>query len=408
MPAQQPLSIVIPLFQPNVNATFQNWHGGRVYIENFVRVLSDISVLGEAKIYVLTDGPVDLPILRALYREAAVEGIFRPDFYPMLLKPTLMATLVDDAHQVKMPEARKLIAGADVVFPILHTDVNAPNGLHWIPDFQHKFLPDMFDAADLARRDRTFEIMTRERNFLLLSSRAAQADCKYFYPDVRAHTYVWPFSSSLNERMIDGGDVRAAYGLPAKFLFAPNQFWKHKDHATLFRAVKIAKDAGQEIVVACTGSAADYRHPKHYEQLQAYVVEAGLSHNVRFLGMVAHGVLGQLFRQAAAIVQPSRFEGWSTVVEDTKALGRPLIASDLPVHLEQMESAVSPFHFFKTGDVEDLARQLMTQWPTLSAGPDMATEAKALAKRRERELASARQFLDIAADMRARLRQAAE
>jgi glycosyltransferase involved in cell wall biosynthesis len=322
----------------------------------------------------------------------------------MLLKPTLMASLVDASYQVDMNAARKLLGGADIVFPILHTDVNAFNGLHWIPDFQHKFLPDMFDAADLARRDRTFEIMTGQRRFLLLSSRAAQADCRRFYPDMRAHTYVWPFSSSLNERMIDPGDVRAAFNLPEKFLFAPNQFWKHKDHATLFRAVKIARDAGQEIVVACTGSAADYRHPDHYAQLQAYVAEAGLTHNVRFLGLVAHGVLGQLFRQAAAIVQPSRFEGWSTVVEDTKALGRPLIASDLPVHLEQMESAVSPFHFFRTGDAEDLARQLIALWPGLQPGPDMAAEARALEKRRERELDSARAFLDIAADMRARIR----
>lgn len=398
------LSIIIPLFQPNVNATFQNWHGGRVYIENFVRVLSDPQVAEQVAIYVLSDGPVELPILRALYREPAVEGIFRPDFYPMLLKPTLMASLVDANYQVDMDAARKLLAGADVIFPILHTDVNAFNGLHWIPDFQHKFLPDMFDAADLARRDSVFEIMTSQRRFLLLSSRAAQADCKHFYPDMKAHTYVWPFSSSLNERMIDNGDVRAAFGLPDKFLFAPNQFWKHKDHATLFKAVKIARDAGQEVVVACTGSAADYRHPDHYAQLQQYVVDAGLSGNVRFLGMVAHGVLGQLFRQAAAIVQPSRFEGWSTVVEDTKALGRPLIASDLPVHLEQMESAVSPFHFFKTGDADDLARQLTALWPQLRPGPDMDTEAKALERRRTRELESATAFLNIAMDMRARMK----
>lgn len=399
-------SILLPLFQPNVNATFQNWHGGRVYIENFVRVLSDPSVAERVAIHVLTDGPVDLPIVRALYREAADEGIFRPDFYPMLLKPHLMASLVDEKFQVKTAAVNALLNGADMVFPILHADVNAPNGLNWIPDFQHKYLPEMFDAADLARRDQTYAALT-QRRFLLLSSRAAEADCRKFYPNMRAHTYVWPFSSSLNEHMIDPGDVRAAFGLPQKFLFAPNQFWKHKDHATLFNAVKIAKDAGVELVLACTGSAADYRHPGHYEGLQAFVRDAGLANNVLFLGMVAHGVLGQLFRQAAAIVQPSRFEGWSTVVEDAKALGRPLILSDLPVHLEQMDSAVSPFHFFKTGDAADLARRLMALWPTLAPGPDLGAEAKALARRRARELDSANQFLAIAADMRARLKRAA-
>ncbi len=72
-----------------------------------------------------------------------------------------------------------------------------------------------------------------------------------------------------------------------------------------------------------------------------------------------------------------------------------------------MESAVSPFHFFKTGDADDLARQLVAQWGALQPGPDMATEAKALEMRRKRELDSARAFLAIAADMCARLRQAA-
>lgn len=400
------VSILLPLFQPNINATFQNWHGGRVYIENFARVLSDPTVADRVAIHALTDGPVDLPIVRTLYREAAVEGIFRPDFYPMLLKPQLMASLVDEKFQVKTGAINALLGAADMVFPILHADVNAPNGLNWIPDFQHKYLPEMFDAADLARRDQSYAALTKRR-FLLLSSRAAEADCRKFFPDMRAHIYIWPFSSSLNEGMIDPADVCDKFGLPQKFLFAPNQFWKHKDHATLFRAIKIAKDAGVELVVACTGSAADYRHPGHYESLQAFVRDAGLGANVRFLGMVGQGLLGQLFRRAAAVVQPSRFEGWSTVVEDAKALGRPLILSDLPVHLEQMDSAVSPFHFFKTGDATDLARQFMVLWPSLPAGPDPDTETRALLRRRTRELDSAQAFLGIAADMRARLKRVA-
>ena len=69
-------SILLPLFQPNLNATFQNWHGGRVYIENFARVLSDPSVAERVAIHVLTDGPVDLPIVRTR-RGPGVDGEFR-------------------------------------------------------------------------------------------------------------------------------------------------------------------------------------------------------------------------------------------------------------------------------------------------------------------------------------------
>ena len=111
---------------------------------------------------------------------------------------------------------------------------------------------------------------------------------------MRAKTYVWPFTSSLDERAIDPVDVRAQYGLPEKFLFAPNQFWKHEDHATLFRALTVARGGGYDYTVVCTGAASDYRHPGHYEALRGYVADAGLSGNVRFLGHVPHGTLGQL------------------------------------------------------------------------------------------------------------------
>jgi len=40
-------------------------------------------------------------------------------------------------------------------------------------------------------------------------------------------------------------------------------------------------------------------------------------------------------QHAVAIIQPSLFEGWSTVVEDSKALNKFIIASDIPVHREQ-------------------------------------------------------------------------
>src|SRR5690242_17148495 len=117
------ISLLLPLHQPNVNATFQNWHGGRIYFENLARVLSDLPDAERPAIYVTTDGPVDLPVLRALFREAAVEGIFRPDGYPVLLKPSLMATLVDASHQPRMAEIRALLANVDVTFPVLQTDM---------------------------------------------------------------------------------------------------------------------------------------------------------------------------------------------------------------------------------------------------------------------------------------------
>ncbi len=41
-------------------------------------------------------------------------------------------------------------------------------------------------------------------------------------------------------------------------------------------------------------------------------------------------------KNAEAVLQPSRFEGWSTVIEDAKAMGQLVIASNIDVHVEQL------------------------------------------------------------------------
>ena len=41
-------------------------------------------------------------------------------------------------------------------------------------------------------------------------------------------------------------------------------------------------------------------------------------------------------KNAKAIIQPSLFEGWSTVIEDARSLQVPVIATDLTVNIEQL------------------------------------------------------------------------
>ena len=104
---------------------------------------------------------------------------------------------------------------------------------------------------------------------------------------------------------------------------------------TAFEAVRRLKADGLDVTLACTGHAGDFRHPRYFGELTAFVAQHGLIDAVRFLGVVPQDDLLQLLRYSAAVVQPSLFEGWSTVVEDCKAIGRPMILSDLDVHAEQ-------------------------------------------------------------------------
>ena len=60
-------------------------------------------------------------------------------------------------------------------------------------------------------------------------------------------------------------------------------------------------------------------------------------------------------------MQPSLFEGWSTVVEDAKCLNKFIFLSDLPVHREQNPANVC---FFDPYDEDALTDKLLKVEPT--------------------------------------------
>ena len=57
-------------------------------------------------------------------------------------------------------------------------------------------------------------------------------------------------------------------------------------------------------------------------------------------------------QNAQAVIQPSLFEGWSTVIEDARALNKFVIASDLDVNKEQLQTNV---RFFERNSAQALA-----------------------------------------------------
>jgi glycosyltransferase involved in cell wall biosynthesis len=70
-----------------------------------------------------------------------------------------------------------------------------------------------------------------------------------------------------------------------------------------------------------------------------------------------------------ALINPSRFEGWSTTVEEAKSFGVPMILSDVDVHREQTSGGA---RYFGIDDSEMLADHL---WEVSQlAGPAVARD----------------------------------
>jgi glycosyltransferase involved in cell wall biosynthesis len=164
---------------------------------------------------------------------------------------------------------------------------------------------------------------------------------------------------------------------------------------TVFQSLVLLRDQGIIPFVVCTGFQDDYRNPDYFPSVLKYLEDEGLTGQVRLLGVVPRDHQVEVFRYAAAVLQPSLFEGWSTVIEDAKAIGRPIIASDLPVHLEQLEGMPNIW-FHKRSSPEDLARVLAELWPTLLPGPDQEAEKTAKARTIKRRQQAGPEFMVIA------------
>lgn len=226
----------------------------------------------------------------------------------------------------------------------------------WIPDFQHRYLRQLFDFKAYWKREIGFRAQILSGRQVMLSSEDARQDCERFYPSTQGRTHVVRFAVPA-ANAIDAEAARSVadtYGLPATFFFLPNQFWKHKNHECVIQALRILKARGREVVVAVSGKQADPRDPTHFQRLHQLVKSNGLEENFRLLGLIPHSHIPALMRSCAALINPSTFEGWSTTVEEAKAMGAPMILSALRVHREQREDAL----FFDADSPEQLSRIL--------------------------------------------------
>ena len=228
------------------------------------------------------------------------------------------------------------------------------NRIYWIPDFQDKHLPEFFSTEALQKKDNKSKWIAKNVSNLILSSKSVYSDWKQFYPEHTCSVRVIHFAVTHPEYdhiLIE--DLRHKHSLPEAYFFAPNQFWAHKNHIVLIKAAEELKKAGTPVVVAFSGKENDNRNPGYTESLKEYVSKNQLGDVVRFLGFLDRAEQLQLMKHATAIIQPSLFEGWSTVIEDAMALNKVVLASDLDVNKEQLKDKG---YYFDRHDSEDLAR----------------------------------------------------
>jgi glycosyltransferase involved in cell wall biosynthesis len=229
--------------------------------------------------------------------------------------------------------------------------------VHWIPDFQEERFPEFFRPAEVhARRQLNVRALSRHRH-VMVSSEDVRRDVQLFYGRQRNRVHVVPFASFADVELAEAErvDLRSRYRLPQRFYICNSQMWRHKNHGVVLRALAETAAAEETPAVVFTGREHDYRHRQYAAEIKALSAELGITEKTHFLGFIPRADQLGLMSAAIAVIQPSLCEGWSGTVEDAKALGKHVLASDIAVHREQLDRNVD---FFRPHEIEALARLL--------------------------------------------------
>jgi glycosyltransferase involved in cell wall biosynthesis len=331
------------------------WAGGYNYQSNLFAALNRYR-RGEFTPVVFAGQRDDAAELAALARIPGVEIVRSPAFDDRVSGLAAALTLGLDRAAAAEFRANRI----DVVFESArYFGWRLPYpAVAWFPDFQHRRLPQLFSPYARWRRDLGFRIQIASGRAIMLSSESALQDCMRFYPGLTNPTSVVRFATQPAPESLTANppDVIAQYGLPVKYFYLPNQFWRHKNHQVVVEALAILAKRNADIVVAASGSKDDPREPGYFDGVMRQVEQGGLGRSFRYLGMIPLPHVYALLRAATALINPSRFEGWSTTVEEAKSFGVPMILSDIGVHREQAGDAA---RYFGADDPEALAGHLL-------------------------------------------------
>lgn len=227
-----------------------------------------------------------------------------------------------------------------------------PIKFYWIPDFQEHYLPYFFSSEEIkSRKIMQTELAYSNKN-IVLSSHSAFENFKQIYPGYSANVYVIPFAITVpavdeNEYAL----VRRKYQLPEHYFYCPNQFWQHKNHVIVLRALIKAVKKGTPFYVVFSGYTEDYRNKAYFSEIQQFIQENKLVDYVRILGFIDRREQLLILKHSKALIQPSKFEGWSSTIEEAKAFSKPILSSDIPVHREQLKEFA---YYFNPDDEETL------------------------------------------------------
>jgi len=219
-----------------------------------------------------------------------------------------------------------------------------------IHDLQHRLQPEWPEVSadqEWEAREYLFRNAARHAELLIADSEVGKEDILEFYGPfgiTADRVKVLPFLPSaylsIEISKEKREQVRQTYQLADRYLFYPAQFWPHKNHARIVRALDLLKREYQlEIPIVFCGSHGGKIREETFFEVKQLAAKFGLEQQILFLGYVPDEDISALYAEARALVMPTFFGPTNIPILEAWAFGCPVLTSDIRGVREQVGDA---------------------------------------------------------------------
>lgn len=275
-------------------------------------------------------------------------------------KRSLRYPLYSRIRSMYMTDAGRLIRkeNIDILFMTSQLE-NTPNwGIKVITpvhDLMHRYEPNFPEVqCCFERREDIFKCQAKYADYILTDSQLGQKQFMESYmgeDKKRPKVISLPFVVPEHIYQIKEEYVQT----PDKYVFYPAQFWKHKNHINLVKAIQLLRDGITDIHLVLVGS-----EKNNGEEIKKYIADNKLENCITIMGFVSDENMTYLYRHAVGMIMPSYCGPTNIPPLEAMALGCPVAVSNKYAMPEQVGEAGLLFDPDSPEEIAECIRKLWT------------------------------------------------
>jgi len=253
-----------------------------------------------------------------------------------------------------------------IPFPLLFGFENKVPYIVSIPDIMHKFYPKFpeYNFSARVKRDFVYGLSTKNAIFSVVDSEQGKEHLQRFYnvpaEKIKPIPYIPPgyVYDLKNMEAGEAENILKKYKLPDNFIFYPAQFWHHKNHLRLIRALQIIKEEKHiEVKLVLTGNPG--ANNENFKKVMDLVKEAKMESQIFHLGYVDDKEIVALYKKSTALVFPTLLEPTNIPPLEALVLGKPVLCSFFQENKKQVGNAGV---FYDPFSERDMAEKIYQFW----------------------------------------------